>query len=87
MSGRTFRSFGRNSLVISGGGETRVDTDCFADEVVVDFPSVAPAVDRMRRSFLDEERTAPLSATIQLTARGARHRDVPRVRRARRNVD
>jgi DnaJ-class molecular chaperone len=72
MSGRTFRSFGRNSLVISGGGDTRIDTDCFADEVVVDFPSVAPAVDRMRRSFLDDERTAALSATIQLTPHEAR---------------
>ena len=38
----------------------------------MDFPSVAPAVDRMRRSFLGDERTAPLSATIQLTRHEAR---------------
>ncbi|MBI4887812.1 MAG: hypothetical protein HY824_12020 [Acidobacteria bacterium] len=49
-----------------------VDTSCFADEVVVDFPSVAPAVERMRRSFLAEERVAALRATILLTAHAAR---------------
>ena len=72
MSGRTFRSFGRNSLVVSGGREFRVDTSCFADEVVVDFPSVARAVDRIRRSFLDDERAKSLSATIQITPHEAR---------------
>jgi hypothetical protein len=46
--------------------------DCFADEVVIDFPSVAPAVDRMRRSFLGDEDAAALSATIHLTPREAR---------------
>jgi DnaJ-class molecular chaperone len=28
------------------------ETDCFADEVAIDFPSVAPLVARVRRSFL-----------------------------------
>jgi hypothetical protein len=46
--------------------------DCFADEVGIDFPSVAPAVDRIRRSFLGDERTAALRATIQLSPREAR---------------
>jgi hypothetical protein len=71
MSGRTFRPFGRNSVDVSGE-ECRVDSSCFADEVVVDFPSMAPAIERMRRSFLNDERTAALSATIQLTAHEAR---------------
>lgn len=46
--------------------------DCFADEVVIDFPSMAPAVDRIRRSFLADEHAAALSATIQLSPREAR---------------
>lgn len=46
--------------------------DCFADEIGIDFPSVAPAVDRIRRSFLGDEHAAALSATIRLSAREAR---------------
>ncbi|MGH9257432.1 MAG: hypothetical protein ACRD3C_22960 [Vicinamibacterales bacterium] len=73
MRGHKFRSFGRDSLVVSGGPECHVDAaSCFADEVVVDFPSVASAVERMRRSFLGDERAAALNATIQLTAHEAR---------------
>ena len=59
-------------LVIHGGVECGVDVDCFADEVGIDFPSVIPAVDRIRRSFLAEERRAALSATIRLSEREAR---------------
>lgn len=72
MSGRAFRPFGGGSLVFADGADCRVDTSCFADEVVVDFPSVAPAVERIRRAFVDEERAALLSATIQLSVREAR---------------
>jgi hypothetical protein len=71
MGGHTFRPFGGDSVVVAGP-ELRVDTSCFADEVVVDFPSVAPAVERIRRSFLNDERAASLSATIQLTPHEAR---------------
>jgi hypothetical protein len=28
--------------------------DCFADEIAIDFPSVEPAVERMREAFLGE---------------------------------
>ena len=28
--------------------------DCFADEIAIDFPSVGPAVERMRNAFLGE---------------------------------
>ena len=28
--------------------------ECFADEIAIDFPSVGPAVDRMRDGFLGE---------------------------------
>jgi DnaJ-class molecular chaperone len=72
MSGRTFRPFGGGSLSFADGADCRVDTSCFADEVVVDFPSVAPAVERIRRAFVDEERAASLTATVQLSVREAR---------------
>ena len=54
------------------GGHPHSFADCFADEVVIDFPSVAPAVDRMRRAFLVDERVAPTMATIRLSPREAR---------------
>jgi hypothetical protein len=40
----------------------------FADEVIVDFPSVAPAVDRIRYAFLADERASTaLQAAIELS--------------------
>ena len=71
MGGNT-HSFGRNRFAVHGVADGGVDANCFADEVGIDFPSVAPAVDRIRRSFLAEERAAALSATIQLSPREAR---------------
>ena len=72
MSSRAFRPFGGGPFVFADGYEGRVDTSCFADEVIVDFPSVASAVERIRRAFLAEERAAALSATIRLSTREAR---------------
>jgi hypothetical protein len=72
MGGRTFGPFGRGSVALSDGPDARPDAACFADEVVIDFPSVAPAVDRMRNAFLEEERAAALSTAIRLSAREAR---------------
>jgi len=54
------------------GGPPQSFAECFADEVGIDFPSVAPAVDRIRRSFLAHEHAAALSATIHLSRREAR---------------
>ena len=71
MGGRTFRPFGRGSIALIDGADARPDGDCFADEVVIDFPSVAPAVDRMRNAFLEDERAAALSAAIRISAREA----------------
>lgn len=46
--------------------------ECFADEIAIDFPSVAPVVDRMRDAFLGEtERQAVLRADVSLTQREA----------------
>lgn len=49
----------------------RHEVSCFADEVIIDFPSVAPAVERMRRAFVADERAALLSAAIQIDRRDA----------------
>lgn len=73
MSGHTSRPYGRAGFVLSDATEYRVEARCFSDEVIVDFPSVAPAVERMRRAFVADERAVSLRATIRLTAREARH--------------
>lgn len=65
------RGHEQHHLAVLTRDDTRHDADCFADEVVIDFPSVASAVDRVRSAFLVEERPTPLLATIQLTAREA----------------
>jgi hypothetical protein len=71
MGGNTLGPF-RGGLVAAVAGDARQEgANCFADEVVVDFPSVAPAVDRMRRAFLLDEHPRPLSAGIRLTTRDA----------------
>jgi hypothetical protein len=49
------------------------DGSCFADEVTIDFPSMAPAVERMRRSFLADERSDTLRAAVALTGDEAAH--------------
>jgi len=72
MGGRTFRPFGGGSAAVCGGVDNRSDASCFADEVVIDFPSVAPALDRMRSAFLADEGAAALSAAIRLSSREAR---------------
>jgi hypothetical protein len=70
MGRHSFRAFGSTAAAVAGAA-IREDASCFADEVVVDFPSVAPAVDRIRRAFLADERAAALSAAIQLSRREA----------------
>jgi hypothetical protein len=45
---------------------------CFADEIAIDFPSIGPAVDRVRETFLStEEAHAALAAEVALTSRQA----------------
>ena len=50
---------------------SRDEANWFADEVCVDFPSVAPAIERVRQSFLADERPQTLQAVIELTDREA----------------
>jgi hypothetical protein len=70
MRGHMFRPLGE-SLVAVPGDAGRDDSSCFADEVIVDFPSVAAAVDRIRSAFLADEHPTPLSTAIQLSSREA----------------
>jgi len=45
---------------------------CFADEIAIDFPSIAPAVDRVRETFVSsDDRAVPLETEIALTPRQA----------------
>ena len=46
--------------------------DLAGDEIAIDFPSVAPLVDRMRESFFAGDRVAHWSAYIELTRGEAR---------------
>jgi hypothetical protein len=71
MGWNTFRPFGGHALAVHGGEEIRHDRRWFADEVVIDFPSVAPAVERIRSAFLVDERAATMTAAIQLSRREA----------------
>jgi hypothetical protein len=71
MRSNAFRPFGGDRIAVMTGDDARHDANCFADEVVIDFPSVAPAIDRVRSSFLVDERSSPLVATLQLSNREA----------------
>ena len=71
MRGHTSRPFGNGQAGLLSPEDGRHEISCFADDVVIDFPSVAPAVDRIRRGFLVEERPVTFSARIQLSRREA----------------
>jgi hypothetical protein len=59
-------------MLTATAAERRGDVSCFADEVIVDFPSVAPALDRIRTAFLQEERTAAVRTPLAVTRAEAR---------------
>jgi hypothetical protein len=71
MSGRTSRRFGGEPVALMTRDDARQDVNCFADEVIIDFPSVAPAVERIRRSFLAEEHPDTLQTAVELSGREA----------------
>ena len=52
-------------------GAARGRADWFADEVAIDFPSVASVLDRMRDAFFGAEPPVTLSAEMVLTPREA----------------
>ena len=49
----------------------REDPNWFADEVCIDFPSPATAIERVRQSFLADERPPTVCANVELTDREA----------------
>lgn len=72
MPGNMFRPFGGDQVAVVGVDARHDAASCFADDVVIDFPSVAPAVDRMRQAFVADERGEALRAAITLSTREAR---------------
>lgn len=70
MARRTFRTIRGATAVHTIDGD-RADAGCFADEVVIDFPSPSRAIDRMRHAFVAGERAA-IAAELRLSAREAR---------------
>lgn len=71
MAGIGFGGFGGHAIAVRGADEIRHERRWFADEVVVDFPSVVPAVERMRQPFVAEEQAKTLTAALEITPREA----------------
>jgi len=73
MNGDTFRPPGGDAIAVLGAEEAAhaSHVDCFADEVVIDFPSVASAVEKMRHAFVESEPGLPLSARVNLSMQQA----------------
>jgi hypothetical protein len=71
MHGHTIRPLGGGLAGTIGHDIDHADASCFSDEVVVDFPSIVPAVERIRTAFLADDRPAPLGADLRLSARDA----------------
>ena len=68
----TLRPSDGDAVVVRAADEPREDSRWFGDEVAIDFPSMAPAVDRMRSAFVAAERSTPLVASIHLSPYEAR---------------
>jgi hypothetical protein len=71
MGGNTFRSFDGDSIALLRSQTGSDDASCFADEVVVDFPSMAPAVDRIRHGFRADEVAQAVRTAIRLSRQEA----------------
>src|SRR6185436_15867625 len=72
MSGMTLRPSGGDSVMVRAADDPRDDGRWFGDEVAIDFPSIAPAVDRIRSAFIAAERSTPLTSAIDLSWHEAR---------------
>jgi hypothetical protein len=71
MAGNAFGGFGGHAIAVRGTEDIRHERSCFADEVVVDFPSIAPAVERMRSAFVVDEHARTMTAALEITRREA----------------
>jgi hypothetical protein len=70
MTWKAFGGFGGHAIAVRGTDDVRHERSCFADEVVIDFPSIAPAVERMRSAFVDEQ-ARTLTLALEITPRDA----------------
>jgi hypothetical protein len=71
MAWNAFGRFGGNAIAVRGAEEPRHDRRFFADEVAIDFPSVAPAIERMRSAFVADEHAKTLTAALEISPREA----------------
>lgn len=71
MSREPLRPLHDESRAVSPTGRLVFDREWCADEVAIDFPSIAPAVERIRASMVGEDHEWPLRADISLSAREA----------------
>ena len=71
MPGNAFGRFDGDLVTLAARDPHSDDVTCFEDEVVVDFPSVAPAVDRIRAAFLADEGPSVHETAIHLSLREA----------------
>ena len=67
MRGRAFHYDGGDQIALRAADDGRHETSCFADDVVIDFPSMASALERMRQAFVADEAPVRLSTTITLS--------------------
>ena len=72
MSGMTLRPSGGDSVVVRAADDLQDNPRLFGDEIAIDFPSIAPAVDRIRSAFVAAERSSPLRTWIHLSPYEAR---------------
>jgi hypothetical protein len=71
MAWNAFRGFGGHAIAVRGADDIRHDRRWFADEVIVDFPSVASAIERIRHAFVAEEHARTLTTAVEITPREA----------------
>ncbi|MGE0443619.1 MAG: hypothetical protein AB7P99_00215 [Vicinamibacterales bacterium] len=71
MAPETFGPSG-GSVALTVADAVQHEWSCFADEVAIDFPSPARAIDRMRHAFTGDERAAALPADLRVSWREAR---------------
>jgi hypothetical protein len=60
------------AVAVNAGDDVRFDRRWYGDDAAVDFPSAAPAIERIRTAFLSNERSQPLHASLTLAPRDAR---------------
>ena len=60
-------------MAFNSGDEIRYDRRWYGDDAAVDFPSTAPAVERIKAGLLSPDRRRPLQASLGLSPAEARN--------------